>query len=281
VSEIVVPREKIATQLADAFSDLESEAVVIHTDLMKVGIIDQVKPREQMLADYWELIQEVAGDRCLLFPTFNYGFCRDGIYEVAAAPVEVGILNEYVRQLDPNLRTRTPVFNFCIFNNIGFSRSAVANPFSVKSTFGELVEHKARILFFGSGLHGNTFIHHVEEVMDIGYRYIKPFPGEIIEPDGSSQKITLQYRVRPLEGGVNYDWDRLEAELAAEGLLERYPLGNGKLMHVRADRLLGFWSQKLLNEELYLLTSESREQVRRLFKRHGYPLTFSSVEGAM
>jgi aminoglycoside 3-N-acetyltransferase len=280
VSAIVVPREKITAQLTDAFSSLESEAVVIHTDLMKVGIINEVKPREQMLADYWDVIQRVAGERCLLFPTFNYGFCRDGIYEVATAPVEVGILNEYVRQLNPNLRTRTPVFNFCIFNNIGFSQSAVANPFSIESTFGELVESKARILFFGSGLHGNTFIHHVEEVMDIGYRYIKPFPGEIIEPDGSRQKITLQYRVRPMEGGVEYDWDRLEAELAAEGLLEIFPLGNGKLMHVRADHLLEFWSGELSEEELYLLTSESQTQVRRLFEQHGYPLTFSSVEGA-
>ena len=29
-------------------------------------IIDQVKPREQLLSDYWSVIQEVTGDRCLL-----------------------------------------------------------------------------------------------------------------------------------------------------------------------------------------------------------------------
>jgi aminoglycoside 3-N-acetyltransferase len=280
VTAIIVPREKIISQLIEAFSEIDSEAVVIHTDLMKVGIIDRVKPREQLLADHWSVIQEVASDRCLLFPTFNYSFCSDGIYDVKTAPAEVGVLNEYVRQLHPNLRTRTPVFNFCILNNIGFSQSAVENPFSHESTFAEIVKFRAQILFYGSGLHGNTFIHHVEELMNIGYRYIKLFPGEIVEPDGSRQQLTLKYRVRPLEGGVTYDWDLLEAELESQGILKKYPLGNGHLMHYRVNSLLEYWRDKLHEDELYLLTPESQNDVRSLFDKYGYPLSFLNVEGS-
>jgi len=245
---------------------------------MEVGIIDRVKPREQMLSDYWSVIKEIAGERCMLFPTFNYGFCRDGIYDVEAAPAEVGVLNEHIRQLHPLQRTRTPVFNFCILNNKGFSLSAVDNPFSVASTFGELVEKRAEIVLFGARIHGNTFIHHVEEVMNIGYRYIKPFRGEIVEPDGSRQQITLQYRVRPLDGGLHYDWDRLQAALEVEELLYTYPLGHGHLMHFRADLLLAYWRTKIREDELYLLTPSSREHMKGLLQEHGYPLTYSSLE---
>jgi hypothetical protein len=39
--------------LRDAVSKIKSDVIVFHTDLMEVGIIDQVKPREQLLADYW------------------------------------------------------------------------------------------------------------------------------------------------------------------------------------------------------------------------------------
>ncbi|MGD8622757.1 MAG: AAC(3) family N-acetyltransferase, partial [Anaerolineales bacterium] len=276
---IVVPREKITNQLVEAFSEIQEDVVVFHTDLMRIGIIDEVKPREQLLSDYWSLMQEVAGDRCILFPTFNYRFCRDGVYDVGTAPAEVGVLNEYVRSLHPDLRSRTPVFNFCILNNVDFPLSAVANPFSIESTFGDLVKHAARIVFFGSGLHGNTFIHHVEELMDIGYRYIKPFPGEILDIDGSRQRITLQYRVRPLEGGVSYDWSRLETNLVSEGILEKRPLGNGELMHYRADQLLDHWTEKLREDELYLLTPDSKGEVGVLFEKYGYPLTFENVEG--
>ena len=279
MAAIVVPREQIVNQLLDAFSTIDSDSIVFHTDLMEVGIIDRVKPREQLLADYWSVIQAAAGKRCLLFPTFNYGFCRDGVYDVATAPVEVGVLNEYVRALNPNQRTRTPVFNYCILNNQRFSYAPVDNPFSVESTFGEMVGNQTRIVFFGAGIEGNTFIHHVEEVMNIGYRYLKPFPGEIIEPDGSRVKITLEYRVRPLDGGLDYDWDRLEAELEADGILQKYPLGHGQLMHYRADLLLDYWQAKIQEEELYLLSPDSRQHMQTLFEGHGYPLTFSSMEG--
>jgi aminoglycoside 3-N-acetyltransferase len=280
LTAIVVPRDLIVRQLRDAFSKIESDVVVFHTDLMEVGIIDQIKPREQLLADYWSVIQEVVGDRCLLFPTFNYGFCRDGVYDVATAPAEVGVLNEYIRSQNPDQRTRTPVFNYCVLNNKSFSLSAVENPFSVGSTFGELVAHDAQIVFFGARLDGNTFIHHVEEVMNIGYRYIKPFPGTIIEADGSKKQITLRYRVRPLDGGLLYDWDRLEAELEGEGLLRKYPLGHGHLMHYRADQLLEYWCERLREEEMYLLTPESHRHMKELFEAYGYPLTYSNIEGS-
>jgi aminoglycoside N3'-acetyltransferase len=273
-------RDQIVRQLRDAVSKIKSDVIVFHTDLMEVGIIDQVKPREQLLADYWSVIEEVVGDRCLLFPTFNYGFCRDGIYDVATAPAEVGVLNEYIRALNPDQRTRTPVFNYCILNNKDFSFSAVDNPFSVESTFGELAAKKARIVFFGAHLDGNTFIHHVEEVMNIGYRYIKPFPGEIIEPDGSRKQITLRYRVRPLDGGLLYDWDRLKVELESEGLLYIFPLGHGHLMHYRADQLFEYWCAKLREGEMYLLTPDSRQHMEELFEAYGYPLTYSNLEGS-
>jgi aminoglycoside 3-N-acetyltransferase len=276
---IVFPREQIVSQLHAAFDRIKSDVIVFHTDLMRIGIINQVKPRDQLLSDYWSVIQEVVGDRCLLFPTFNYGFCRDGVYNVETSPAEVGVLNEYIRQLDPNQRTRTPVFNFCICNNNDLSLSALENPFSVESTFGELVEAKARIVFFGARFSGNTFIHHVEEIMNIGYRYIKPFAGVIIEPDGTSQKITLQYRVRPLDGGLTYDWEALEVDLDAKGLLGKQPLGQGFLMHYRADLLLEYWSAKIQEDELYLLTPDARSHTKSLYKTYGYPLTFSTIEG--
>jgi hypothetical protein len=85
--------------------------------------------------------------------------------------------------------------------------------------------------------------------------------------------------VRPLDGGLRYDWDRLEAELKAEGLLHKYTLGHGHLMHFRADLLLENWRTKMREEELYLLTPDSREHMKGLFEDYGYPITYASIEG--
>lgn len=279
MTAILVPRDELLAQLKAAFSTIDSDTVAVHTDLMKIGIIDGVKPRAQLLEDYWQLIREVADNLCLLIPTFNYQYCRDGMYDVSASPAEVGVLNEYIRGMNPGRRTRTPVFNYCILNNRGFSLAAVDNPFSGGSTFGEMVSKQTQVVFFGAQFDANTFIHHVEEMMEIGYRYLKPFPGEIIAPDGSLERITLQYRVRPLDGSLEYDWHRLEAELVDEGLLQKFPLGHGHIMHYRADQLLARWSEKIRADELYLLTPDSRERIRRLYDRAGKPLTYAKMEG--
>jgi hypothetical protein len=78
---------------------------------------------------------------------------------------------------------------------------------------------------------------------------------------------------------VSYDWSRLETNLVSEGILEKRPLGNGELMHYRADQLLDHWTEKLREDELYLLTPDSKGEVGVLFEKYGYPLTFENVEG--
>lgn len=287
MAPIVIPREQLSRQLREAFAAIDSEVVCFHTDLMEIGIVDRVKSRTAMLSDYESLIQGIVGERCLLFAAFNYQFCRDGIYDVIRSPVEVGILNDHVRQLYPGQRTRTPVFNFCVLRNRGLSLAPVENPFSEVSTFGELAARKAQIVLFGAGLDAATFLHHAEEVANIGYRYIKPFPGEILEPDGTRIPITLRYRVRPflpaqespLDSGLVYDWPRLEAESARAGILREHPLGHGRLLHARADTLLDFWAARLKEDELYMLTPESRRHFESLFQTYGYPLIYERVEG--
>ena len=271
-------RARMIQDLRHAFDAFESNAVALHTDVAKIGIIDHIKSREQMLSDYLSVILETCEGRELLFPTFNYDFCQTGLYNVKSDPCQVGVLNEYVRQLHPNQRTLTPVFNFCVLNNRDFSLEPVDNPFSAQSTFGELVEYRSVVIFFGADFSSNTFIHHVEEIMDIGYRYIKPFPGTI-NLDGDRRRIVVQYRVRPLvNGAVDYDWDRLYGDLVANGILHGFPLGNGCLLGYRADHLLEYWSAKLQEDEFYLLTPTSRHRTEQLFERYGRPLRYEVME---
>jgi hypothetical protein len=121
-------------------------------------------------------------------------------------------------------------------------------------------------------------VHYVEEVMNVGYRYLKPFPG-VVRRDGTDHRFVLRYRVRPLiEGAVEYDWGRLARNLLDDSLLHKLPLGNGELLWFRTDRLLRDWCSRVENNEQYLLTPASREKTQELYARYGRPLRYEAVE---
>lgn len=275
---IIVSPQQIRQEVREAFAHIDSNAIVLHTDLVRVRFIQRGSPLQQQLADLFQMVAENSAGRTLLFPTFNYDFCETRVYDPLADPCQVGTLNEYVRQLYPGQRTLTPIFNFCIHDNHAFSLEPAENPFSKASTFAELVARGAAVAFFGASFGANTFVHYVEEVIDVGYRYPKPFPG-VIRRSGADQPIVLRCRVRPLiEGAVDYDWGRLASDLLNSGLLHQLPLGSGKLLWYRADRLLDDWCTRAGEDELYFLTAAARKKTQELYARYGKPLRYEAIE---
>jgi aminoglycoside 3-N-acetyltransferase len=276
---IITSLRQIRQEVREAFAGIDSDAVVLHTNIMRVGFLQPDVPRERNLADLFEAIKDGASGRTLLFPTYNYDFCRTRIYDPLADPCQVGVLNEYVRRLNPGQRTLTPIFNFCIHDNHAFSLEPVDNVFSKASTFGELVTQGATVAFFGALFEeANTFLYHAEEIMNVGYRYVKPFPG-VIRRSHADTPIELRYRVRPLiEGAVVYDGSRQTRGLADNGLLHRRPLGNAEFLWYRADRVLDYWRTRLEEDELDFLTADSQKRVQELYAHYGRPLRYEAVE---
>lgn len=273
-----ISHNQIEHELKSAFSEIDQPAIVMHTDLFRIRFAERGVPIQQQLENLLSMIKNAAAGRPLLFPTFNYDFCRNGVYDVNNDPCQVGTFNEFIRQQNSGERTHTPVFNFYIINNNGFSCEPALNPFAANSTFAEMVKKRAEITFLGATFAANTFIHHVEEVMNIGYRYIKKFTG-IIRCQTEEKNIKFEFRVRPThEGAVDYDWLRLEKDLEENAMLRKYPVAGGYLLSFSAPRLLEYWQEKLRTDELYLLTPSSRQKILELYNEYGKPLCFEKVE---
>ncbi len=251
---LMVPKSLLLAQLQSAFAPLSRGPILLHSDIFRVGIMDAIKDRQSICLDYEGVIQEVLGDQTVLIPTFNYDFCRDGIYDVKNSPSQVGALTDHYRRRYSRWRTRTPVFNFCVVNNKKFSLQEVENCFGVESTFAELVQQDGWIAFLGASLSSITFLHHVEELNDVSYRFHKVFDGVIVDED-IRKPVKLVYRVRPLNppDAVVYDWTRLEADLEKQGILKRFALGNSSLIILRAQEVLEYWSEAMRHSERYLL----------------------------
>jgi len=273
---VYVTRTRIVADLLKLMNEIPTEApLLFHTDISSMGIFDEFKHRAAMGQDYEDLIDEVSGGRPYLIPTFNYDFCKSGVFDLAKDLGQVGALSKFYSKKYPNLRTRTPVFNFVIKNNASvFSLAPVVECYGYGSTFDTLRKCGGYVIMLGNL--SNTFTHHAEETFPIGYRYSKRFIGKIIWED-KVEDAELEFRVRPRAGAVVYS-EMCIADAIDEGVMKRSNCGLTTVIWYKASEYFDFVQRKLKQNELYLLDEPSKKAVLNLWSHHGNPLSLQKCE---
>jgi aminoglycoside N3'-acetyltransferase len=244
---------------------------------MRLGMPDGRMKRDEVAEGWLTIICAAADGRTVLIPTFNYDFTRTRLYDPAAAPGQVGSLSAHCAQNHAQRRTLTPIFNFCAFGDQPFDRAPVEHPFGAGSAFGTLFREEGAILFLGADMIANTFVHYVECAADIGYRYLKHFPGAVMR-DGRPEPIDFRFPVRPLTPGAVAYGDLGEADLRAAGVLKQFPIGLGRGLIVGARAYHDLVRARLARDELYLLTPSARAITERLYAEYGRPLIIERME---
>ena len=283
MNRFATPATAAVAALKAALRTVPADApLLIHTDLMQLGMPDGVTSRAGIAEGWLAIFQEAAEGRTVLIPTFNYDFPRTRLYDPADTPGQVGALSAYCARNHADRRTLTPIFNFCVFGPVPFDwgpfdRAPVAHPFAAASAFGTLFDRDGAILFLGAGMIANTFVHFVECAADIGYRYLKPFPGTVVQ-DGRAVPVDFAFPVRPLTPGAVAYGDLGEADLRAAGLLTEFPIGLNRGMLVGARAYHDLMRRRLAEDELCLLTPAARAITAGLYERFGRPLTLTALE---
>jgi aminoglycoside N3'-acetyltransferase len=273
-----VPQQQLLAELGQLLSTLPATTpVVVHSDILRTGIPDGLSDSEQQCNAWIEILVSAASGRPLLLPTFNYDFARTRLFDPTRDLGQVGRLSRYCTERYAALRTRTPIFNFCILNNDGISLAPESNPFGPGSTFAMLDRRNAAVVFLGADMIANTFIHYVEEQLQVGYRYLKPFPGRIA--DGADlTSIDFCFRVRPLVTDAVVYGDLGEHELQEKGMLRAATVGHSAAMMYRTNDYMNIVGAAMRKDELHVLTPESRAMTEELYRRYGRPLTFEKLE---
>ena len=268
---LFISKKTLVEDLEKACQGFPDVPVVVHSDLLKIGLTSQPTARLEICRDYEQALQTALKERPLLIPTFNYDFCKTGVYDCLHSPSQVGALSDYFRLQYPQLRSLTPIFNFVILHkNEPFSLTASHNVLGTDSLFDTLYKQKGLVLFLGAPFSTNTFIHYVEECNHIGYRYLIIFSWVLVDQDKETP-IVVDYRVRPLmEPTIRYDFPKLLQEAKSAQVVKECVVGHGMLLYFETEALFNFWSKKMQEDALYLLTEESKKQVEELSQVRGY-----------
>ncbi len=223
------------------------------------------------------IIDIIGENATLVFPTFNWAFCKGEPYDHYKTPCKTGSLGKIALAREDFARTKHPIYSFAVWGKDKEKLCALTNKssFGPDSPFNFMVEHGYRNLFIDKDTqHSFVFVHYAEESNGpVPYRYLKDFTADYTDEKGITRKATYSMNVRNLGMDVENTILPLEDEFIEKGIEDRfyindieykiielkesYPIMAGDVINNRSRRICSYIGQdddpKVLGDSMYKL----------------------------
>jgi aminoglycoside 3-N-acetyltransferase len=171
------------TQRSNQFNLQKGEIVLVTSDLTALMLLtrDYEEPiMPDILIDYLQMA--VGNDGTLLFPTYNWDYCKGITFNYNSTRCKTGALGVAALKRSDFIRTRHPIYSFAVWGKDSKKLYEMDNisSFGSDSPFAYLHENNAKnIIIDVSYQNCFTFAHYVEEccMEYVPYRYLKTFNG--------------------------------------------------------------------------------------------------------
>ena len=207
----------------------DCDVLFVHTAL-NFGTPNMAIKKKELLALLLEVLRNLnVGTLCM--PTYTFSFCNGKEYDPKNSKSKMGALNEYFRQQEGVIRSLDPLMSIALEGEKQYLATEVGTHSIGEGSTFDLLHNTDRVkfLFMGPQI-GDcfTYVHYLEWLYDLDYRYPRYFRGEIIEKDKSSiveQDLFVRYKgVIPNKNLFNYG-----LELEKKGVAKSSSFGEGNL----------------------------------------------------
>jgi aminopeptidase-like protein/aminoglycoside N3'-acetyltransferase len=247
-------------QVIDAINQIGIKAgdtVLVHSDSTLAMHLSKSASFSAACTFLQECFEETLEENgTLLVPTFNYDFCKGKPYIHEKSPSQVGLFSNHVRQDKRAVRSFHPIYSFAA---IGPQADALLggvgkSSFGKNSVFERLHAANAKMVFFNVSMAFCTFVHYIEQQLNVEYRFLKYFSGQVTR--GEDTWIdTFDFFVRYLDRDVVVNLDRFQNLLQEKNLLKEVSLANGNILVVNCVDVNDAGVQILDQEPNFLIAS--------------------------
>jgi aminoglycoside 3-N-acetyltransferase len=186
-------------------------------------------------------LEALGNDGTLLLPLFNFDFADGKPFDISETPSQMGVLTEAGRNWPGAVRTGHPIYSFAAigrnagrFRNIcNFSGYGADSPFAILREIDGLIG-----VLDLEDQNSMTYYHHVEETLEVPYRYHKQFTGLYCGSDGIEKERTFGLFVRDLEAGVTTRVNPIGERLWTMGLYRGDRPGKGSGLRTISARMM-------------------------------------------
>ena len=127
------------------------------------------------------LINHVGKKGTVLIPTYNYDFPKNKKFDRKKSFSQVGVFGKYLGINFTKNRTFEPVFSHIVFGELEkeILNCNISEAFGGQSIFNLILKNNFKIICFCCSPATMTFIHFIEKMADVDYRYDKYFYSSI------------------------------------------------------------------------------------------------------
>lgn len=183
------------------------------------------------------LIDAVGEDGTIIFPTYNWGFCRGETFNYYDTPCETGVLGKVALKRNDFKRTKHPIYSFAVYGKYQKKLCDMNNTdsFGMDSPFGFFYEKNVDNYIIDVSLNRSfTFSIFAEQHSNaVPYRYLKNFTADYIDEDGKTEKRTYSMFVRDLDMDVVNDIDPIQQDFVKMGAERDFIINSSTIKHIK------------------------------------------------
>lgn len=233
------------SDLSDSLKQLgieQGDNVVVHSSLFSLGKIEEFAVNALPQAFLAGLELSLGNSGSVFVPTFNYDFPKSRFADLRDQPTPLGAFPEWFRTQPGVHRSGHPIFSICGKGPSAYAICQSDKPefsaFGLSSTFNRLIENDAILLLQGIGLRVATVMVQIEAMLNVKYRFNKPFYGTTILQTGQKIEGEFNHFCFPINNAYRENYQPFEHYLLETGALKKHKVGRSSSYAIRLKRLL-------------------------------------------
>lgn len=239
------------------------ETILIHSSMKAIGRVEG--GADTVLDALMEFFQE----GLLLLPTHTWKTVHEAqpVFDVKREPACVGILPNLFMRRDGVIRSVHPTHSMA-----GCGRNAgrylageewCNTPCTPGGCYDRLRSAEGKILLIGVGHERNTYIHSIEEVLNVPNRLsAKPMKLQILMADGTSRSVYMRKHYNPIQPHISEDFVKLTQAFLDCRAAQNFMFGSAECILCDARKLFEVTRHVLAPDPECLVTCKEIEEDR-------------------
>ena len=247
----------------------DCETLFIHSDIM-FGMAPSDFNKKEYLKILYDIIKSLNVEN-IIVPTFTYSFCNHETYDVRKSRTSMGSLAEYIRKQDGRYRTMDPLLSLSVPEKMKDKFSSVSDHSLGKGSGLDILHslNSVKFLFLGAK-QGEcfTYVHYVEKMLEVPYRYDQKFTGTVIDYNGNTEERTQYIHTHCYGVKIPENYNYFEEELIRMGKVKKQKLGNSFVSSLSEKDAYEQITDRILKEPYYFVDGSYTES--DLIHRYGF-----------
>ncbi|MCM8774880.1 MAG: DUF4910 domain-containing protein [Candidatus Omnitrophica bacterium] len=244
-------------QLAAALREVgirSGDIVFSHVSVGMLGSPEEGTGEDVAHQILWDAFWEVLGpEGTWIVPTYSYSYCKNQIFNPLQTPSSMDPFTNFFRSMPAVRRSLDPIFSVAGKGpRAGEMIENLPNDcFGEDCVFDRLIRLKGKICDIGGEFQDVTFIHYVEQMHGVPYRYKKLFSGQMLL-DGKLKRSSILCSAPVDRSHCDSDLQRLKNDAFKQKLVMSVKVGRSSVICASCQDLWDLCSQNIKSDPWYL-----------------------------